>query len=164
MVDGIKTPSDSTVEMTQLVMPSDANVLGTAFGGKIVQWIDLTAAMVAMRHARMPVVTASIDRLNFLSPVRIGQVALLRGRLNAVFGSSMEIEVEVLTEGPLTGERRRCCDAFVTFVCIDQSGRPAPAPRLRLETPEERNREREAQVRREQRLAPRGGRGAGDRR
>jgi acyl-CoA hydrolase len=152
MPDGSKTPSESMVEMTQLVMPSDANVLGTAFGGKVMQWTDLTAAMVAMRHARMPVVTASIDRLSFLSPVRIGHVALLRGRMNAVFGSSMEIEVEVLTENPLSGERHRCCTAFVTFVCLDAAGRPAPAPRLCLESQDEQRREREARHRRDQRL------------
>ncbi len=96
--DASKPPSASQVEMTQLVMPGDANVVGTAFGGRIVGWIDLAAALAAMRHTRMPVVTASIDQLDFLAPVRIGQVALVRARINAVFGSSMEVGVEVLTE------------------------------------------------------------------
>ena len=86
-----KLASGSKVEMTQLVMPGDGNILGTAFGGRIVQWIDLCAAMAAQRHCRMPVVTASIDRLDFLEPVRIADIALLRAQVNAVFGSSMEI-------------------------------------------------------------------------
>ncbi len=155
MSEPAKTPSESIVEMTQLVMPTDANTRGTAFGGKIMQWIDLAAAMAAMRHARMPVVTASIDQLNFLAPVRIGHVAILRARLNAVFGSSLEIEVEVANEDPLTGDRRRCCDAFLTFVALDQDGRPSPAPPLRAETEGEKRREREARERRAQRLAQR---------
>ncbi len=155
MAECAKSASESAVEMTQLVMPSDANVRGAAFGGKVVQWIDLAAALAAMRHARMPVVTASIDQLNFLAPVRIGHVAVLYARLNAVFGSSMEIEVEVLAENPITGERSRCCDAFLTFVALDAGGRPTRAPPLRAEGDDEKRREREAQQRRGQRLAQR---------
>jgi acyl-CoA hydrolase len=148
-----KPVSASRVEMTQLVMPSDANIFGTAFGGKVMEWTDLAAAVAAQRHARMPVVTASIDQLAFRAPVRIGHVALLTAQVNAVFESSMEIGVEVLTEDPLSGERRRCCHAFLTFVALDQGGRPAPAPALLCETDEERRREREAQARRAARLA-----------
>jgi acyl-CoA hydrolase len=150
-----KPAAASRVEMTQLVMPSDANVLGSAFGGKVIQWTDLAAAVAAQRHARMPVVTVSIDQLSFLAPVRIGHVALLRAQVNAVFGSSMEIGVEVLTEDPLSGERRRCCDAFLTFVALGEDGRPAPAPPLLTDTEEERRREREAHARRASRLAKR---------
>jgi acyl-CoA hydrolase len=150
-----KPAAASRVEMTQLVMPSDANLLGSAFGGKVMQWTDLAAAVAAQRHARMPVVTVSIDQLSFLAPVRIGHVALLRAQVNAVFGSSMEIGVEVLTEDPLSGERRRCCDAFLTFVALGEDGRPAPAPPLLTETEEERGREREAHARRASRLAKR---------
>ncbi len=141
--------------MTQLVMPTDANTRGTAFGGKIMQWIDLAGSMAAMRHSRMPVVTASIDQLNFLAPVHIGHVAILHARLNAVFGTSLEIEVEVVSEDPLSGERRRCCNAFLTFVALDEDGRPAPAPPLRAETEDEKRRQREATDRRAQRLAQR---------
>jgi acyl-CoA hydrolase len=143
-----KPPSASSAEMTQLVMPGDANVIGTAFGGRVVGWIDLAAALAAMRHARMPVVTASIDRLDFLAPVRIGQVAIVRATPNAVFGSSMEIGVEVLTEDPVRGDRRKCCDAFLTFVALGPDGRPAPAPRLVLEGPAEKRRAAEAEERR----------------
>jgi len=150
-----KPASASRLEMTQLVMPSDANVLGTAFGGKVMEWIDLAAALSAMRHTRMPVVTASIDQLSFLAPVRIGHVAVLRAQVNAVFGSSLEVEVEVLSEDPLTGARRKCCDAFVTFVALGKDGRPAQAPPLLTGSEEERRREREAGARRSVRLAQR---------
>src|SRR5512139_2100759 len=107
--------SASRVEVTHLVQPGDANVMGTAFGGMVMQWTDVAAAMSAMRHARLPVVTASIDQLSFLAPVRIGQMALLHAQVNAVFATSMEVGVEVLTEDPRTGERRKCCDAHLTF-------------------------------------------------
>jgi acyl-CoA hydrolase len=145
--------SASRVEMTQLVMPGHANVLGTAFGGTVMQWTDLAASMAAMRHARLPVVTASVDQLGFLSPVRIGQIAILRAQVNAVFHTSMEVGVEVLTEDPRTGERRRCCDALLTFVALGEDGRPVAVPSLLAASEEERRREREAGVRRAARLA-----------
>jgi acyl-CoA hydrolase len=148
-----KPASASVVEMTQIVMPSDANILGTAFGGKIMEWTDLAAAVAAQRHARLPVVTASIDQLAFVAPVRIGQVAVLRGQVNAVFSTSMEVGVHVLTEDPLTGERKKCCEAFLTFVALGPDGKPVPVPPLLCETPEERQREKDAGVRREARLA-----------
>jgi len=150
-----KSPSASRVEMTELVMPSDANVLGTAFGGRIVQWMDLAGGVSARRHARMPVVTAAIDQLAFLGPVRVGNVAILRAQVNAVFGTSLEVEVEVLDEDPDTGERRRCCDGFLTFVALGPDRRPARVPPLLAETEAERRREREANARRAARLAAR---------
>jgi acyl-CoA hydrolase len=145
--------SASRVEMTQLVMPGHANTVGTAFGGTIMQWTDLAAGMAAMRHARLPVVTASVDQLTFLSPVRIGQIAILRAQVNAVFHSSMEVGVEVLTEDPRSGEQRRCCDAFITFVALGADGRPVAVSPLGVASEEERRREREAGVRRSARLA-----------
>jgi acyl-CoA hydrolase len=153
----------SRVEMTQLVMPGHANVLGTAFGGTIMQWTDLAASMAAMRHARLPVVTASIDQLSFLAPVRIGQIAVLRAQVNAVFSTSMEVGVEVLTEDPRTGALQRCCDAYLTFVALGPDGRPVAVPPLAAIGEEEQHREREARTRRDARLALRqalqGGRG-----
>lgn len=143
----------SRVEMTQLVMPGHANVLGTAFGGTVMQWTDLAASMAAMRHARLPVVTASVDQLDFRAPVRIGQIAILRAQVNAVFTTSMEVGVEVLTEDPRSGEQRRCCVAHLTFVALGEDGRPVPVPPLLPEGPEERRREEEAGVRRASRLA-----------
>jgi acyl-CoA hydrolase len=147
-----KPASASRVEVTHLVQPGDANVLGTAFGGQVMQWTDVTAAMAAMRHSRLPVVTASIDQLSFLAPVRIGQMAILHAQVTAVFATSMEVGVEVLSEDPRTGERRKCCDAFLTFVALGPDGRPVAVPPLRAETEEERRREREARVRRDARL------------
>ncbi len=148
-----KPASASRVEVTHLVMPGDANVLGTAFGGKVMEWTDLAASMAAMRHARLPVATASIDQLTFLAPVRIGQMAILVAQVNAVFTTSMEVGVEVLSEDPGTGERRKCCDAHLTFVALGPGGRPTPVPPLAIDTEAEQRREREARVRRESRLA-----------
>ena len=148
-----KLASTSRVEMTQLVMPSDGNSLGTAFCGRVMQWIDLAAAMAAMRHARLPVATASIDQLSFLAPVRIGQIAILQAQVTAVFTTSMEVGVEVLTEDPGTGARRKCCDAYLTFVALDRDGRPVAVPPLLAGTDGERRREADARVRRESRLA-----------
>src|SRR5512135_2451978 len=91
-----KPASGSRVEMTHLVMPGEANVLGTAFGGKIMEWTDLAAGMAAMRHARLPVATASIDQLSFLAPVRIGEIAMLTAHVTAAFTASMEVGVEVV--------------------------------------------------------------------
>ncbi len=151
----VKPASASRVEMTELVMPTDANILGSAFGGRIIQWMDLAAAVAARRHARMPVVTAAIDQLAFLGPVRVGHVAILRAQVNAVFGTSLEVEVEVLDEDPDSGERRRCCDGFLTFVALGPDRRPARIPPLLAETEEEHRREQEAHARRAARLASR---------
>ncbi len=148
-----KPPSESVVEMTELVMPSDGNSLGTAFGGRIVQWTDLAAGVCAMRHSGLPVVTVSIDQLTFLAPIKIGQVALLKAQVNAVFRSSREVGVEVATENQFTGERRKCCDAFLSFVALGPDNRPTEVRPLRVETEEERRRERDAHTRRESRLA-----------
>jgi acyl-CoA hydrolase len=148
-----KPPSASRVEVTHFVMPGDANTLGTAFGGTLMQWTDLAAGMSAMRHSRLPVVTASIDQLSFLAPARIGHMALLVAQVTAVFTTSMEVNVEVSTEDPRTGERRRCCDAYLTFVAIDAHGRPTKAPPLAPASEDELRREREARVRRASRLA-----------
>lgn len=147
-----KPASESRIEHTHLVMPGEANNLGTAFGGMIMAWTDVAAAMAAMRHARGPVVTVSIDQLTFLAPIRIGHMALLTAQVNAVFSTSMEVGVEVLSENPLTGERRKCCDAFLTFVALGPDKRPVAVPPFLAETEDERRRERDARVRREARL------------
>lgn len=150
-----KPPSASRIETTHLVMPPDANAHGTAFGGIVMQWIDVAASMAAMRHARLPVVTASVDQLNFLAPLRIGDMAILVAHVNATFGSSLEVEVLVVSEDPRTGSRERCCDAFVTFVALGPDGAPTRVPGLLCETEEERSRAEGARARREARLAQR---------
>jgi len=150
-----KPASESRVEMTELAMPTDANNLGTVFGGRIVQWMDLAGAIAARRHARTPVVTAAMDELTFQAPVRLGHVAILDARVNAAFGSSMEVEVEVFDEDPDTGVRRRCCDGFLTFVSLGKDNKPAPVAPVLAATEEERGRERDAHSRRARRLASR---------
>src|SRR4051812_10356486 len=105
--------------MTEGILPSDGNVLGTAFGGKIMQWIDVCAAIVSQRHTHRIAVTASMDELHFLAPIKVGEVVALRGRVNAAFRRSLEIGVEVHSENPFTGERRHCCSALLTFVALD---------------------------------------------
>src|SRR5512133_704728 len=153
-----KLASSSNVEMTQLVMPSDANGLGTAFGGRIVQWIDLAASMAGMRHCRTPVVTAAIDQLAFLAPIRVGDIVVLQAQVNAVFGTSMEIQVDVLAEKPSTGDRSPCCEAFLTFVSLGPDGRPTRAPILLPQSEDEERRAHDAAARRTARLARRGAR------
>jgi acyl-CoA hydrolase len=154
-ITSAKLTSASRVEMTELVLPSDANSMGNAFGGRVMQWIDLAAAIAAMRHARMAVVTASMDQLSFHAPIRVSQIAVLRAHVNAVFGSSLEVEVTVEAEDPRTGSRRACCDAFLTFVALGPEGKPARAPLLLIESEEEAARVKEAEGRRAERLARR---------
>jgi len=141
--------------MTEIVLPEDTNHRGTVFGGRVLALIDKCAALVAIRHSRSECVTAHIDSVQFLTKVRLGNVLIFCGRLNAAFGSSMEIEVEVRSEDPLSGKRRLTTTAFVTMVAIDGDGEPKEVPRLELESDEERKRADAAKERRRQRLAAR---------
>ena len=141
--------------MTEIVLPEDTNARGYAFGGRVLALVDKCAAIVAMRHARSEVVTAALDSVDFRSGVRVGDVLVLKGRLNAVFNSSMEIEIEVHSEEPKTGERRLTTRAFVTMVAMGPKGRPAPAPRLTLVSDEEKQRAGAAAERRRERIARR---------
>ena len=147
-----KTPRGSECVMTELVLPSDSNALGTAFGGRIMQWLDLAAAVACQRHCRSRVVTAQVDDLAFVAPIKLGMCVELRARVNAVFRTSMEAGVHVESEDPLTGERRHVCSAYLTFVAQDDTGRPIPVPPLQLETAEDRRREEDARHRRSLRL------------
>ncbi len=147
-----KTPSDSRVEMTEIVLPGDTNAHGTIFGGKVVQWIDIAAAVAAMRHVGGPVVTASIDALAFLTPIHMGEIVVLRAQVNFVGSKSMEVGVRVEAENPRTRERRYTTKAYLTFVGVDDDGRPLPVPPLEFKTEEDRRRAGEAKSRREARL------------
>jgi acyl-CoA hydrolase len=147
-----KSPAESSVEMAQLVLPSDANALGTIFGGKIMAWIDIAAAIAAGRHARRAVVTASLDALHFVAPVKVGHVVLLHASVNYAARTSMEIGVRVDSENPLTGERTHTATAYTTFVALDDHGRPTPVPPLVPSSPEEKRRYEEARKRRESRV------------
>ena len=141
--------------MTEIVLPEDTNARGSIFGGRVLALVDKCAAIVAMRHARSEVVTASLDSVDFRSGVRVGNVLVLNGRLNAVFRCSMEIEIEVHSEDPLTGARHLTTRAFVTMVSMGPQGRPAPAPHLECVSDEERERVVAAATRRRERIARR---------
>lgn len=153
--DPPKPASESITEMTEIVLPSDGNALGTAFGGRVMQWIDVCAAIAAMRHCRKVVVTASMDELHFHAPIRVGDVAHLKSRVNATFRHSLELGVEVFSENPVTGERRHTCSALLTFAALDGDGRPTSIPPLALETQQDRDLQAAGAARREHRLANR---------
>jgi len=147
------SPTASAVEMNQLVLPTHTNALGTVFGGTIMSWIDVCAAMSAQRLARKVVVTASMDQLDFLAPIRIGQLVNLRAMVNYVGRTSMEVGVRVEAEDTLSGERVHAASAYLTFVALDPSGQPIPIEReLDLDSKEARLRNEEAKERRAQRL------------
>jgi len=147
-----KRVGDSSVVMVQPMSPQDANPAGNVQGGVIMQLIDLAGGIVAHRHSRRNVVTASVDRIDFLHPVYIGDVLFLKASLNLVGRTSMEVGVRVESENPITGEIRHTASAFLTYVALDQSGRPVEIPPLMLETEEQKRRNRDAQARREIRL------------
>jgi acyl-CoA hydrolase len=141
--------------MTEIVLPEDTNARGSIFGERVLALVDKCAAIAAMRHARSEVVTASLDSVDFRSGVRVGNILVLNARLNAVFRSSMEVEIEVHSEDPLSGERHLTTRAFVTMVAMTADGRLAPAPQLEFVTDEERERAVAAGVRRRERIARR---------
>ncbi len=144
-----KSPASSRVEMAQHVFPGQANSRGTAFGGQILAWIDIAAGISAGRFAEGPVVTASMDDVHFLRPIRVGDVVLLKAQVNFVGCSSMEVGVRVEGEAWGGGEKSRyhALSAYTTFVALDQTGRPRPVPRLTLETDEDRRHADEGQRR-----------------
>lgn len=148
-----RTVSQSKVEMVHVVLPNDANLLGNILGGKVMHLIDIAGAIAAYRHARSHVVTASVDSLDFLYPVRVGQIIVLKAFVTRAFRTSMEVEVNVFLEDYIQGERRQTSSAFVTYVAVDASGKPAPVPPFKPRTAEERRRYREALERRKRRLA-----------
>jgi acyl-CoA hydrolase len=147
-----KPPADSFTEMVQVVLPNDANPLGFMLGGSVMHLIDIAGAIAAGRHARRPVVTAAVDDLQFLHPIRVGDLIVLRARVNATFTTSMEIEVEVYSEEVLTGLRTLTSRAFLTFVTVAPDGGHAQVAPLLLETDEEKRRALEAHARRAERL------------
>ncbi len=150
-----KPVRESASEYSELTLPNDSNGFGNVLGGKVMHLVDLAAAMAGLRHARMPVVTASVDSMHFLHPVRINELILLRSSVNRVFRSSMEIGVKVMTEKLLTGVQLHTCSAYLTFVAIDQDGKAVAIPQVIPETEDEKRRYRQAGERREYRLAMR---------
>ena len=153
-MDG-KRVGDSSITMAVQMNPEDANPVGNVHGGVIMKQVDTSAGGVAIRHSRRICVTASIDRLDFHHPVYIGDLLILKASLNLVGSTSMEVGVRVEAENLLTGEGRHTASAYLTFVALDEKGKPAPVPPLILETDEENRRNCEAAVRRSSRLAER---------
>jgi acyl-CoA hydrolase len=148
-----KTVAESAVETVEVVLPNDGNPLGNMLGGKMMHLIDIAGAIAAHRHAGSPVVTVAVDNLDFLYPIRVGELVVLRGHITRAFHTSMEVEVKVFREVYFTGERRQTSSAFVTYVALDAAGKPKEVPPLIPRTREERRRYREALERRRQRLS-----------
>ena len=144
--------ADSRVVMTEIVLPEDTNHRGSIFGGRVLALIDKCAAVAAIRHARGEVLTISLDSVEFRNPVVAGQILILNGWINAAFGSSMEIEVEVRSEDPSSGARDLTTRAFVTMVAVDENGRPRRVPGLLSSDDDEVRRAGEATRRRTIRL------------
>lgn len=150
-----KKVSDSEVIMTQLVLPIHTNSLDTIFGGTIMSWIDIAAAISAQRHCNRDVVTASMDQMSFYAPVKKGWVVNLKAKVNYVSKTSMEVGVKVEAENPKTGEHFHTSSAYMTFVALDSNGKPSQVPSLALETSEDKRRYEQGKIRRELRLAAR---------
>ena len=143
---------ESQSEYSELALPNDANSLGNVLGGKVMHLVDLAGALAALRHARCPMVTASVDYMNFLHPVHIGQLIILRSSVNRVFRTSMEVGVKVWVEDLIQGQERHVSSAFLTFVAVDRAGGRVEIPPLIPETDEDKRRYEEAGKRREYRL------------
>jgi acyl-CoA hydrolase len=156
-----KRVKDSSVVMAQMMIPQDANPAGNVHGGVVVKILDEAAGVVAARHARSNVVTASIDRMDFHNPVFVGDVLFFKSSLNLVGRTSMEIGVRVEAENLITGEVRHAASAYLTYVALDQHGKPRDVPPLILETDEDRRRNTEAKRRRDVRLTEKKRKGAG---
>ncbi|MGH9681298.1 MAG: acyl-CoA thioesterase [Candidatus Acidiferrales bacterium] len=144
--------SASRTEMTELVLPQDANLLGNILGGRVMHLIDVAGAIAAHRHCHRQVVTASVDHLDFLNPVRVGDLIVLEAQLNRAFHTSVEVGVQVYSEDSISGVRKHTTQALLTFVALDEAGKPASVLPLLPETAEEKRRYREAGERREVRL------------
>lgn len=145
--------SDSTVEMNEVVFPNDANNFGNILGGKVMHLIDIAGSIAARRHTRRLVVTAAVDSLSFLSPIKVGDLIVLKASVNRTFKTSLEVGVKVFSENTQTGERKHTSSAYLTYVALDDNGKPTPIPAVIPETPDEKRRYDEALLRRDSRLA-----------
>jgi acyl-CoA hydrolase len=145
----------SQVEMTELVLPNDANVHGNVLGGRVMHLVDICAAIAASRHCGSGVVTAAMDAMEFLHPVSVGHLLVLKASVNFAARTSMEVGVKVWSEDPHTRERRHTSSAFLTFVAVDRAGRPVEVPPVLPETDEEKHRFAEGERRRKARLEDR---------
>ncbi len=161
-----RTVSESQSEMTEIILPNDTNTLGNLLGGRLMHFIDLVGAMAAYRHTRTHVVTASMDHIDFIQPVHVGDLLILKSSVNRAFSKSLEVGVKVWAENTQAGLYRHVASAYLVFVAIDASGCAVPVPQLIPETADElrryegalrrrENRETESERRRHAKLAPR---------
>ena len=155
MTPTAKKPSETFTEMVQVVLPNDANPLGFILGGTVMHLIDIAGAIACHRHTRSLLVTAAVDGLQFLHPIKVGDLIILRACVTAAWSTSLEVQVEVFSEETLTGVRRMTSRAYLTFVAIDREGQRVQIPGLTLDTEEEKQRAAAAELRRAQRLEAR---------
>jgi acyl-CoA hydrolase len=147
--------SASRTEMTELVLPQDSNILGNILGGRVMHLIDIAAAITAQRHCRRQVVTASVDHLDFLNPARVGNLIVLEAQVNRAFHTSVEVGVDVFSEDSVSGIRKHTTTAFLTFVAVDETGKPVPVPPVIPKSSAEMRRYKEAGERRSSRIKTR---------
>lgn len=147
-----KSPSETEIQMRHMVMPGDTNIHGTIFGGKIMAWVDIAGAMVASRHCGTPVVTANISDIDFYSPINVGHHVIIKASINYAGKSSMIIGVRVESENPYTGEIRKTTKAYITFVALNESGKPVAVPKVTPETDDEKRRYENAKKRKEAKI------------
>ena len=147
-----KAPRLSEVEMTELVLPNDTNLLGNRLGGKLMHWIDIAGAMAASRHSNKTVATVALDSLDFRHPSRVGELVILKAKLTWTGKTSMEVSVNVYSENIKSGKTILTNQAYITFVALDNEGKPSPVPSLIPETEEEKKCFVEAEIRRGERL------------
>jgi acyl-CoA hydrolase len=145
----VRTVAESQSEMTELILPNDTNTLGNLLGGRLMHFIDLVGAMAAYRHSRTHVVTASMDHIDFIAPVHVGDLLILKSSVNRAFNTSMEVGVKVWVENTIAGTHRHVASAYLTFVAVDSQGRRVPVAGLEPATDEEKRRYDEAGRRRE---------------
>jgi acyl-CoA hydrolase len=147
-----KRASESATQMVQVVLPNDANPLGFILGGTVMHLVDIAGAIACHRHSRRRVVTAAVDDLVFLHPIKVGDLIILNARVTCAFTTSMEVQVDVFSEQVLTGQRQLTSRAYLTFVAIDEDGQHVEVPPLVMETAEDRKTCEDAQARRQLRL------------
>ncbi len=147
----VRTVASTQSEMTEIILPNDTNMLGNLLGGRLMHFIDLTGAMAAYRHARTHVVTASMDHIDFIQPVRLGDLVTLRSSVNRAFSRSMEVGVKVWAENTRTGAVSHVASAYLVFVAVDEHGRLQAVPQVEPETADEVRRYDDALRRREHR-------------
>jgi acyl-CoA hydrolase len=149
----VRTVASTQSEMTEIILPNDANTLGNLLGGRLMHFIDLTGAMAAYRHSRSHVVTAAMDHIDFIRPVHVGDLLILKSSVNRAFNTSVEVGVKVWVEHPQNGTLLHVASAYLVFVAIDREGRRQQVPQLLPETPNEVRRYNDALLRREHREA-----------